>query len=290
MSPSRLEGLAYRMLGSVADAEDVVQEARLRLLKQATQPENEEAWLFRVVTNIAVDKLREQQRHRAAYSGPWLPEPLLTDDPGDIAELAETLSLGLVLMLERLNPTERAVFVLREGFDLGFEDIGRLLDASSSSCRQRFRRARLRLSDGERSRAQRNRGQAADDPVAQKRLLDRLLAAVAEQDAQSLIELCSDDCVALTDGGGVVSAAIRPIADPTRIAQVFLHLAGKLSEQAEIDFRWLALNGGTGLLIVQDGELVASVQIELSDGNEHIQRFYIMRNPEKLGHLAAMLK
>lgn len=116
VSQSRLEQLAYRMLGSVADAQDVVQDARLRLLKQAVPPENEEAWLFRVVTNLSLDKLRAQKRHREAYPGPWLPEPLPTSEPDSMAELAESLSFGLVLMLERLSPAERAVFVLREGW------------------------------------------------------------------------------------------------------------------------------------------------------------------------------
>ena len=126
MSASRLEHLAYRMLGSVADAEDVVQEARLKLLGLEKQPDNEDAWLFRVVTNLSLDKLRERKRRQERYPGPWLPDPLPTeqtghgDEPEVLAELAENLSLGLVLMLERLSPAERAVFVLREGFDLGF--------------------------------------------------------------------------------------------------------------------------------------------------------------------------
>ena len=141
MSLSRLEQLAYRMLGSVADAEDAVQEARLRLLKQDPAPQNEEAWLFRVVTNISLDKLRALKRQREGYPGPWVPEPLPTDEPEGMAELAENLSLGLVMMLERLSPTERVVFVLREGFDLAFDDIGGIVDASPASCRQRFRRA-----------------------------------------------------------------------------------------------------------------------------------------------------
>ncbi|MGD8832546.1 MAG: sigma factor, partial [Pseudomonadales bacterium] len=131
MSRSRLEALAYRMLGSVADAEDVLQEARLRRLKLDSPPDNEEAWMVRVVTNLAVDRLREQKRRREAYAGPWLPEPLPTGAPEQVAELAEQLGIGLMLMLERLSPAERAVFVLRDGFDLGFADIGAMLDASA---------------------------------------------------------------------------------------------------------------------------------------------------------------
>ena len=144
-SGSRLERLAYRMLGSVADAEDVVQEAQLRLLRQEEKPENEDAWLFRVVSNLSLDRLREQKRRREDYPGPWLPEPLPTGDPDNVAELAEDLSMGFVLMLERLSPAERAVFVLREGFDLSFADIGAALDASAASCRQRYKRAKDHL-------------------------------------------------------------------------------------------------------------------------------------------------
>ena len=129
MFPSRLESLAYRLLGSMADAQDVVQEARLRLLQQDRAPDNEQAWLFRVVTNIALDRLRAQRRQRETYPGPWLPEPVLTEAsaPDALAGLAEELSVGLLLMFERLSPLERIVFVLREGFDLPFADIAALV-------------------------------------------------------------------------------------------------------------------------------------------------------------------
>ena len=283
MSLSRLESLAYRMLGSVADAEDVVQEARLRLLKQVEPPDNEEAWLFRVVTNVALDRLREQKRHRDSYPGPWLPEPLPTDEPADIAELAENLSMGLVLMLERLSPAERAVFVLREGFDLGFEDISRLVDATSASCRQRYRRAKSHIAGQERFDRSRTEGSNA-----QRHVLEQLLLAVAERDFESLVSLFAEDCVAYADGGGVVSAAIRPITDPDRIARVTLHLVEKLDSQGDIDYRWVSLNGGTGVLVTLAGELHSTLQVDVADGR--IRTLYIVRNPEKLAHLAAELK
>ena len=283
MSLSRLESLAYRMLGSVADAEDVVQEARLRLLKQVEPPDNEEAWLFRVVTNVALDRLREQKRHRDSYPGPWLPEPLPTDEPADIAELAENLSMGLVLMLERLSPAERAVFVLREGFDLGFEDISRLVDATSASCRQRYRRAKSHIAGQERFDRSRTEGSNA-----QRHVLEQLLLAVAERDFESLVSLFAEDCVAYADVGGVVSAAIRPITDPDRIARVTLHLVEKLDSQGDIDYRWVSLNGGTGVLVTLAGELHSTLQVDVADGR--IRTLYIVRNPERLAHLAADLK
>lgn len=280
MSASRLEGLAYRMLGSVADAEDVVQEARLRLLKQAEMPDNEEAWLFRVVTNLSLDRLREQKRRREDYPGPWLPEPLPTGEPDHIAELAEDLSMGLVLMLERLSPVERAVFVLREGFELSFADIGAALDASAASCRQRYRRAKDHLNALV--------PRTPEDVDAQQDMLERLLAAVAERDLDGLVSLFSEDCVAYADGGGVVSAAIVPITDPQRIAQVTMHIARKLMGEGAVELNWQALNGGRGLLVTLDGALVSTVQLEVI--NRRIARLYIVRNPEKLAHLSALVE
>ncbi len=280
MSASRLEGLAYRMLGSVADAEDVVQEARLRLLKQPEAPANEEAWLFRVVTNLSLDRLREQKRRREDYPGPWLPEPIPTGEPDHIAELAEDLSMGLVLMLERLSPVERAVFVLREGFDLSFADIGAALDASAASCRQRYRRAKDHLNAPTPRRP--------DDVAAQQDMLERLLSALARRDLDELVTLFSEDCVSYADGGGVVSAAIIPITDPRRIAQVTLHITRKLMETGEVAFNWQLLNGGPGLLVTLDGELVSTLQLEVANGK--IERLYIVRNPEKLAHLGALLE
>jgi RNA polymerase sigma-70 factor (ECF subfamily) len=283
VSRSRLEGLAYRLLGSVADAEDVVQEARLKLLAQTTVPDNEEAWLFRVVTNLALDKLREQKRRRESYPGPWLPEPLPTPAPDQATELAENLSMGLVLMLERLSPAERAVFVLREGFDLAFDDIAPLVDASAAACRQRYRRAKTHLA-----------GELPPEPALvagadeQRQLLDRFLAAVAERNYESLVALFAEDCVAYTDGGGVVSAAIRPVTDPGRIAQVTLFLADKLAGDGEPEFHWVELNGGPGLLVTVDGALMLSMQVEGLAGR--IRRVYIVRNPHKLAHLAAELE
>ena len=280
MPSSRLEGLAYRMLGSVADAEDVVQEARLRLLKQEAAPRNEEAWLFRVVTNLSLDRLREQKRRREDYPGPWLPEPLPTEGPADVAELAEDLSMGLVLMLERLSPLERAVFVLREGFDLSFDDIGTALDASAASCRQRYRRAKNHL--------QAPVPRRQEDPEEQRAMLERLLAAVAERDLDGLVALFAEDCVAYTDGGGVVSAAIIPVTEPRRIGQVIMHIGQKLLATGALEMSWQELNGGPGLLMVEDGALTSTLQLEVANGR--IERLYIVRNPEKLAHLSALLK
>jgi RNA polymerase sigma-70 factor (ECF subfamily) len=276
VSASRLENLAYQMLGSVADAEDVVQEAQLRLLKQDASPDNEEAWLFRVVTNLSLDRLRARKRQREIYPGPWLPEPLPTVGPEDVVELADSLSMGLLLMLERLSPAERVVFVLREAFDLGYDDIAALVDGTAAACRQRYRRARANLA-GER------RFDSGDEG-SQRLLLEKLLATIAARDFEATVELFHEDCVAFADGGGVVSAAIRPVTDPARIATVTQHIAHKLAEEGEVQFDWVRLNGGVGMLVSLDGQIVSTVQAEVRDGQ--IFRLFIMRNPEKLTHLA----
>jgi len=279
--PAHLEAssagrLAYRMLGSVADAEDVLQEARLALLRQERAPDNEEAFLFRVVSNLAVDRLRQQQRQRRAYPGPWLPEPLPTESVSaeDLAELADELSLGFVLMLERLSPAERVVFLLREGFDYAFEEIGELIGVSAAACRQRYRRARANLREEKRF---------ATPPGEQRELLDRLLVAIAEEDLGGLVQMFSEDSVVFADGGGVVSAAIRPVTGAERIAQVILHLTRKADAEGDISHEFLELNGGVGLVVRQDGELHSCIQLDGAEGK--VKRLYVSRNPEKLAHL-----
>ena len=252
----------------------------MRLLNQDSPPDNEEAWLFRVVTNLSLDKLREQKRRRESYFGPWLPEPLPTEGPDEIAELAENLSLGLVFMLERLSPAERAVFVLREGFDLGFDDIARLVDATSAGCRQRYRRARAHL-------AGQGRLRGADVEI-EKQMLEKLLAAIGAGDFEALVSLFAEDCVVYADGGGVVSAAIRPVTDPRRVATVTMHLARKMTAEGTLEFHWAELNGSVGLLITLDGDLISTLQVAASD--DAINRLYIVRNPEKLAHLSGRLE
>ena len=256
MSLSRLELLAYRMLGTVADAQDVVQDARLRLLQQDPAPDNEDAWLFKVVTNLAVDRLRAQQRQRQQYPGPWLPEPLADADPAGVTELADQLSMGLILMLERLSPAERVVFVLREAFELGFDEIAGMIDSTAASARQRYRRAKLHLAAEDRFVA----------PVAaQQAMLEQLLGAVANQNYQQVVSLLADDCVVYADGGGVVSAAIRPVTGPERIAQVMLHLAKRLADDSVVEFRWLMLNAAPAVVMIADGLIHSALQLDTTE-------------------------
>lgn len=269
---AHLKALAYRMLGSNADAEDVVQEAQLRLHQTEPKPDNPEAYLYRVISNLCIDKLRHEQVRRRDYFGPWLPEPFVEDD-AELTELAQQLSMGFMLMLERLSPAERIVFVLREGFDFSFAEIAQLLDVSPANARQRAHRARKRLSAAEQP------GPAA--PAAeQKQLLESLLLRVAERDVEGLVALMSEDVVAYADGGGVVSAFIAPVYGAARIAQVTLHVAQKAQNEGPLTFEMRAMNGGWGLLIKQTGEVHSCFQLDARDGL--ISRIYMVRNPHKL--------
>lgn len=280
---ARLHAVAYRLLGSVSDAEDVVAEARYRLLKRDQAPENESAFLTRVVTNLALDRLRARKREREAYVGPWLPEAWPAESADSEAEgealaaLAEQLGIGFMLLLERLSPGERAVFVLREGFDYSYDEIAGLVGASAAACRQRHRRAKARLA-----------GEAGHQtPLAEQRvLLDRLLLAVAARDTDALVSMFSEESVMLSDGGGVVSAAIRPITGRERIAQVIMHLTGKPDAEA-LQMRHIRANGGMALLLHDAGEVHSCIQVEGSAGV--VQRLYVMRNPEKMRHLAPLV-
>ena len=232
--------------------------------------------MFRVVTNLAVDLLRQRQRQRGRYPGPWLPEPLPTQstDAEALAEFADELSLGFVLMLERLSPAERVVFLLRDGFDYAFAEIGELIGVSAAACRQRYRRARSNLNNAKRF---------ATPPDEQRALLDRLLLAVAEEDLAALVRMFSEDSVVLTDGGGIVSAAVRPVIGRERIAGVLLHLSRKAFAEGDMSYEFIELNGGVGLLLRQHGHLHSCFQVEGTGGV--VKRLFVSRNPEKLAHL-----
>lgn len=269
---SRYLGLAYRMLGSRADAEDVVQEAYLRAGAPETAAEAPERYLFRVVANLCIDRLRAERVRRRDYTGPWLPEPVVSDDiPGETAELAESLSLGLLLLLERLSPAERIVFVLREAFDLGFAEIAGLLGVTEDACRQRFARARRHLA-GARSEPAR--------PAAQREFLTRLITAVAEQQVDTVVGLLAEDALLVSDGGGVVSAAIRPVEGRERIARMLVHIGARAQAEGPVEMRFANINGEWGILLARAGRVETAITIEL--GGDRVRRIFVVRNPEKL--------
>jgi len=272
---ARYFALAYRMLGSRADAEDVLQEAYLRAGAAAEAATEPQRYLFRTVANLCVDRLRAEQVRRRAYHGPWLPEPLVsTDEPDDVVDLAQSLSIGFLLLLERLSPGERVVFVLREAFEFDFGEISDLLGISAEACRQRHSRARRHL-QGERDQRRERPSQAVH-----RALLERLMAAVAEQRIDAVVNLLSEDALLISDGGGVVSAAIRPVEGPERIARVLVHLAAKAAAEAPLAMRWVSVNGGWGVLLLRDGLIHSAFTVEAREGA--VRRIYVIRNPCKL--------
>jgi RNA polymerase sigma-70 factor (ECF subfamily) len=272
---SRLFGIGYRMLGSRAEAEDVVQEAYVRW-HQADQGgiRNAEAWLVTAVTRLAIDRLRELKREREAYQGPWLPEPIVGDappPPDRAIELASDLSLAFLVLLERLGPEERAAFLLHDAFDCGYPEIARILEKSEAACRQLVSRARERVRTG--------RKRFAAPEAARAKLLRKFMAAVNARDEQALLALFAPDATWTADGGGRVPAAPRPIVGAERIAKLVLGLQKQLAQRGGT-FHIVSVNGEAGLSVRWDGTVGSLLSIEI-DG-DRIVAVYAVVNPEKL--------
>ncbi|HEU5079482.1 MAG TPA: RNA polymerase sigma-70 factor [Opitutaceae bacterium] len=276
---SLLFGLAYRMLGRVAEAEDMVQETWLRWQKQDSQSiDSPRAWLTTTLTRLCIDHLRSAAHQREHYYGVWLPEPFvesLAAAPSESAELADSLSMAFMLMLEKLSPVERAVFLLRQVFDLDYAEIAAIVGKSEANCRQIVSRAKSQLLRGERP------AETPPTEVAQ-RLAEKFLTAARSGDLSDLMALLKDDATMYTDGGGVVSSAGRPIATADRIARFFIGIRRKSPGRKE-HFPAL-VNGRVGALEYVNGVLDRAISFDFE--NEKIARLYIVRNPEKLRHLA----
>jgi RNA polymerase sigma-70 factor (TIGR02957 family) len=269
-----LLGLAYRLLGSYADAEDVVQEAWLRW-STADGVDHPAAWLRTVVTRLCLDELRSARVRREAYVGPWLPEPVHTADgalgPLDTAELRDSLSLGFLLLLERLSPSERAVFVLREAFALPYDEVAQAVGKSAAACRQLHVRARSKL-DGE-----------LPAPVRRghRELLDRLLLAVAGADVAGVTALLADEAVLVSDGGGVVSAARRPITGADKVARFLVGIAARVPDGTTMEEREV---NGQECLVVRTGDRVTQVLAFIVD-RDRVRSIQIVANPGKLSRI-----
>ncbi|WP_438295211.1 RNA polymerase sigma-70 factor [Streptomyces sp. HUAS TT7] len=271
-----LLGLAYRLLGSVWDAEDVVQDAYLRWSRVDRDGiRDARGFLITVVSRLAIDQLRSARVTREAYVGPWLPEPVATDvlGPLDTAELRDTVAYATVHLMERLSPPERAVFVLREAFQLPYEEIAGVVDASVANCRQMYSRAGRHLAAG------RDRFPLSDDEHA--KLLSRFLDAAAGGDLSALAELLAEDVVAWSDGGGKVRAALRPVMGR---GKVLAFLTGLLNRYPLESFELVDINGGPALSITADGQRQIGL-IAFRDGL--IGTIYSIRNPDKLTHLTS---
>ena len=274
---SLLFTVAYEMLGSAADAEDVVQETWLRWadLGAATQAgvRDPRAYLVRAVTRQALNRLRTQVRRREEYFGPWLPEPLLTSpDVADDVELAESVSIAMLTVLETLGPIERAVFVLREVFETPYEEIAEAVGKTPTTVRQIAHRAREHVG-ARRPRAQVSRAE-------QNAVVERFLAAVRSGDVQDLLKVLAPDVVVVSDGGGVVAAALRPIEGAHRVAAFLGGLARKVGA---FEATPMVLNGGPAMRIDVDAALDTVASMVVEDGR--ITRIYAIRNPHKLARL-----
>jgi RNA polymerase sigma-70 factor (TIGR02957 family) len=271
---SLLFTVAYEMLGSAADAEDVVQETWLRWAKvDRTDVRDERAYLVRIVTRQALNRLRTVARRREQYVGEWLPEPLLTSpDVAEDVEFAESVSIAMLTVLETLTPAERAVFVLREVFDLPYADIAAAVDRTPAAVRQLAHRAREHVA------ARRPRIEV--DRAEQEQVLDRFLTAVRTGDLQGLLDVLDPDVVAIADGGGEVPAMRRPVAGRDRVAALLSRFATVVPD-AVIDTMWL--NGAPAGRIDVDGALDTAISVVVADGR--ITRIYAIRNPHKLARL-----
>ncbi|MBO1419487.1 RNA polymerase sigma factor SigJ, partial [Streptomyces sp. FH025] len=237
-------GIAYRMLGSVADAEDLVQDTWLRWSRVTDPVAAPGGYLARTVTNLALNRLDSAAVRRESYVGPWLPEPLVAEpDATEGVERAETVSLALLVVLESLSPLERAVFVLKEAFDFSYREIAEALDRTEASCRQVGSRARAHV------RARRPRYDAP--PELRRRATEEFLAACVGGDLNRVLALLAPDVTTWSDGGGVVTATLRPVTGAGNVARFLLGLLRKLGEG--VGARPVLVNGEPGLLVTVDG-------------------------------------
>lgn len=271
-------GVAYRMLGSVAAAEDIVQDAYLRFRNAGEQPANPRAYLVTVVTRLCLDELKAARSQREQYIGPWLPEPLVrlggdTPSPEEAAEREDSVSMAFLVMLEALGPVERAVFLLREVFDYDYGDIAPVVRKSEVACRQVFRRARERIAE---------RQHRFTTSYEQRRDLTlRFLQAANEGNLAGLMEILSADVVAVSDGGGKSTAALNPVYGADRVARFVVGISRK-EPVARVEL--VEVNGQPGLLFMSKSGRVTSVAVvEEVDGR--IAAIYAIRNPDKLRHI-----
>ncbi|GAA3196150.1 RNA polymerase sigma-70 factor [Streptomyces virens] len=278
-----LLGVAYRMLGRVADAEDVVQDAWLRWSGANRSGVREpRAYLVRVTTRLAIDRLRRIKASGETYVGPWLPEPYVTDfgdtapDTAERAVLADSVSLAVLVVLETLSPLERAVFVLREAFGYPYADIAAMLDRGEPAVRQLAGRARKHVEE--------RRPRYAVDPVQRRDLTERFLAAAADGDLEGLLELLAPDVRLVGDSGGKSRAPLRVLESADHVGRFLLGAARK--SVPDLSLRFLEVNGGPAVLVLAGGRPDSVFQLDVADGR--VQTVYVVRNPDKLRSLAAL--
>jgi RNA polymerase sigma-70 factor (ECF subfamily) len=275
----RLQKIAYRMLGSVAEAEDTVQDVWLRWHTAAREAiDNAEAWLVAVTTRMSIDRLRAAKIQREHYTGIWLPEPQMTDSPPtpeEVTERADDVSVAFLMLLERLTPESRAAFLLREVFDADYGEVAEAVGKTEAACRQLVSRAKAQLRD-ERPRYEVSR-------ETHLRLLRTFVQALERGDFPAINALLAEDAMLIGDGGGKVPSFPKPMVGGQRIAQLFY--ASSLRYGSELGVKLVMLNGQWALLRFIEGKLESAQSIE-TDG-ERIVRIYVQRNPDKLARIAA---
>lgn len=278
----RLFGLAYRMLGTPADAEDVLHDAWMRWHAQDVDAlDDPEAWLVTVTTRLALDRLRRARTEREHYPGPWLPEPAeaAADSPDATLERSETLTLSFLLLLERLNPEERAAFLLYEVFDYSHAEAAAILGVGEAACRQRVHRAKARLRDG--------RPRFKPDADTQRRLLQRFIEAMRQPSMESLSALFAEDAVHIADGGGLARATLHPLHGGERLARLYLQLA-RLARGVELRYEPRTLNGAPALFCWRGERLFYAMWIDCE--GKRITAIHTIRHPGKLARIEAVTK
>ncbi|TMK57275.1 MAG: sigma-70 family RNA polymerase sigma factor [Actinobacteria bacterium] len=273
--------VAYRMLGSVSDAEDVVQEAFARLLKQdPDQIQDVRGWLVVVATRLCLDQLRSARTKRESYAGPWLPEPVIdgeTDDPADRITLDDSVRMAMLVVLERLTPAERATFVLHDVFGFSFEEVAKTVGRSVEACRQLASRARKRIED------ETGPARFDVDPAEVGRLADRFISAATDGDMAALMDVLDPDVVGWTDSAGLFGAPLEPLAGRERVMDQLLRFVRGYG----VTLSPLPVNGEPGVLVTRGGGLFAVIALETRAGR--ITRLHGIANPQKLRYVASVL-
>ena len=274
---AKLRGVAYRMLGSRSDAEDIVQDAYLRWHRADTSEiRSPEAWLVTVVTRLSIDRLRQAKLERESYVGPWLPEPLVETEapPADVAtELASSLSVAFLVVLERLAPEERAAFLLHEVFESGYDEIAQILGKSEAACRQIVTRARKRVHE------ERPRVQVSE--AARTTLLNRFVQAIMTNDKDLMMDVLAKDVAWVSDGGGKARAALKPVLGNDAVTRFALSVIGRRAHEGT--FQHVTVNGEAGLALYFESQLMAVLSIR-TDGARILDVFSTL-NPEKLSQI-----
>lgn len=274
----RLSGIAYRMLGSRADAEDVLQDAYIRWHESAPEDiRSAEAWLVTLVTRICIDRLRAAKTQRESYIGPWLPEPVNDADfvtPEAKLEFADDLSVAFLTLLERLTPDERAAFLLREVFDYDYSEVAQFLAKTDASCRQLVHRAKERVRD--------ERRRFLVDHETHMRVLRKFMAAASSGNREHLAQLLAEDATLTADGGGKAVSTYKTLVGAERIA--WLYYAVARNPRLELEWRESVINGQPGILRYRDGRLHSTLSI-VTDG-ERVLAIYSVLNPDKLHALS----